>query len=227
MLVLTVPRFGTYLTLAAAAFGRARPMWGQRARCTSSAAVFASVALAEAMDAAKCNAEFLVHGVKRAFERGAPSNQHVVVACGQSRRWSKPDQLAQAAPHPVALHGIANLFTHGETNPRRASLGSRAGLQDKGVGMNSHTMSSRTGPGSLGDGPKVTPAFQPLHCSDFDMTAFQRTVLTTQPKHRARCAQALSLLRPRARRAAKTLRPPLLAIRVRKPWRRFRTSLLG
>src|SRR5262252_7615353 len=75
MLVLTVPRFGTYLTLAAAAFGRARPMWGQRARCTSSAAVFASVALAEAMDAAKCNAEFLEHGVKRASERGAPSNQ--------------------------------------------------------------------------------------------------------------------------------------------------------
>ena len=48
-----------------------------------------------------------------------------------------------------------------------------------------------------------------------------------QPKHRARRAQALSLLRPRARRAAKTLRPPLLSIRARKPWRRLRTSLLG
>jgi hypothetical protein len=39
--------------------------------------------------------------------------------------------------------------------------------------------------------------------------------------------QALSRLRPRARRAASTRRPPFLAMRVRKPWRRLRTSLLG
>jgi hypothetical protein len=39
--------------------------------------------------------------------------------------------------------------------------------------------------------------------------------------------QALSRLRPRARRAAITLRPPLVAMRARKPCRRFRTSLLG
>jgi len=39
--------------------------------------------------------------------------------------------------------------------------------------------------------------------------------------------QALSRLRPRARRAATTLRPPLVAMRARKPWRRLRTRLLG
>jgi len=38
---------------------------------------------------------------------------------------------------------------------------------------------------------------------------------------------ALSRLRPRARRAATTLRPPLVAILARKPCRRLRTSLLG
>jgi hypothetical protein len=43
-----------------------------------------------------------------------------------------------------------------------------------------------------------------------------------------RClAQALSRLRPRARRAAITFRPPTVAIRLRKPWRRLRTSRLG
>ena len=47
------------------------------------------------------------------------------------------------------------------------------------------------------------------------------------PLARAHAAQALSRLRPRERRAAKTLRPPLVAIRVRKPWRRLRTNLLG
>jgi hypothetical protein len=76
------------------------------------------------------------------------------VTGGQRRRRSKPDQLAQAAPHPVALHGVADLFTDGETDPGRPGLGSRARLQDKGAGMG-----SRAGPGSLGNGPKVTPAF--------------------------------------------------------------------
>ena len=39
--------------------------------------------------------------------------------------------------------------------------------------------------------------------------------------------QAESFLRPRARRAASTLRPPTVAVRARKPWRRARTSRLG
>jgi hypothetical protein len=34
-------------------------------------------------------------------------------------------------------------------------------------------------------------------------------------------------LRPRARRAAMTLRPPTVFMRDLKPWRRLRTSLLG
>src|SRR5690606_21869674 len=40
-------------------------------------------------------------------------------------------------------------------------------------------------------------------------------------------AQALSRLRPRLRRAATTPRPPLVAMRARKPCRRLRTSLEG
>ena len=39
--------------------------------------------------------------------------------------------------------------------------------------------------------------------------------------------QALSRLRPLARRVASTLRPPTVAVRARKPCRRLRTSLLG
>lgn len=40
-------------------------------------------------------------------------------------------------------------------------------------------------------------------------------------------AQADRRLRPRARRAAMILRPPTVAMRARKPWRRLRTILLG
>ena len=106
------------------------------------------------MDAAQRAAKFLHHGVKGDLERSAPSNQHVVVASRQRRSWRKPDELAQAAPHPVALDGVADLFADGKTNSGRAALSSRAHLQDKGAGV-----SARAGPGSLGHGPKVTPAF--------------------------------------------------------------------
>ena len=43
----------------------------------------------------------------------------------------------------------------------------------------------------------------------------------------AETAQADRRLRPFARRAASTRRPPGVAMRARKPWRRLRTSLLG
>ncbi len=43
----------------------------------------------------------------------------------------------------------------------------------------------------------------------------------------ADCNQAESFLRPRARRAWMTARPPTVAIRARKPCRRARTRLLG
>jgi hypothetical protein len=45
--------------------------------------------------------------------------------------------------------------------------------------MRSHTVGSRARSGSLANGPKVTPAFQPLHCSDFGMTGFEKERLQT------------------------------------------------
>ena len=36
-----------------------------------------------------------------------------------------------------------------------------------------------------------------------------------------------SFLRPRRRRLRRTLRPPVVALRAKKPWRRARTRLLG
>src|SRR6516225_1688489 len=154
MLVLTGPLFGIRLALAPAAFGPTRPMWGQCVRCTSSAAAFAGAAFTGGVDAAKRAAKFLHHRVKRHLECGTAPNQYVVVTGGERCRWSEPDEFTQSATHPVALHGVADLFAHGKANPRRASLRPRACLQDKGAGMN-----SRAGPGSLGNGPKVTPAF--------------------------------------------------------------------
>jgi len=79
MLVLTGRFFGSLLPLAIALGRRAIrrptcPMWGRLPRCTSYGAGFAG-----AVDAAKRAAKFLHHGIKSHFERGAPSDQHVIV----------------------------------------------------------------------------------------------------------------------------------------------------
>jgi hypothetical protein len=138
-------------------------MWGQRAQCTSSTVAFAGAAftggtLTGGVDAAKRATKFLHHGVKRDLERGAPPNQDVVVTGGQRRSRSQPNELAQAPAHPVALHGIANLLADSETDPRRAFRCPRAGLQDERAGMSARALLGPL-PGSLGHGPKVTPAF--------------------------------------------------------------------
>lgn len=163
MLALTGRFVGRFVPLAVA-LGRmrpTRPMWGQLPRCTSYGAGFAS-----AVDAVNRAAEFLQHGFKCDFECGAPCDQHVIVAGLQQSRRRKPNELAQAAAHAVALDGIADLFGDGETNAGWAALPARTGLQNKAAGMSTRA-------GSLGDGPKLTPPFQPLHCSDFGMTGFR------------------------------------------------------
>jgi hypothetical protein len=159
-------RTGLPLAAAPGPTRQTRPMWGQRPRCTSCGGGFAG-----AMDAVKRAAEVSHHGVKRDFERGASPDQHVIVAGPQQRRRRKPNKLAQPAAYPVTLHGIADLSRYGETNSRWTLLPARTYLQDKAAGM-----SARVGPGSLGDGPKLTPPFQPLHCSDFGMTGFKGSV---------------------------------------------------
>ena len=84
----------------------------------------------------------------------------------------EPDELAQAAPHSVAFDGIADLLGDGEANPGRSGRRPRACLQYEGVGVRSRAL-----PGSLGDGPKVTPAFQTFHVTDFEGTELRVTEL--------------------------------------------------
>jgi len=142
------------------------------------------------------------------------------VAGVKQRERRNADKLAQAPPYAVAFHGIADPLGYRESDPRRPSFSAVERLQDEGA-----CRRSRAPCGGLGSGPKVTSAFQPLHETDI------RTDLSNSGRRAesraARSAQALNLLRPRARRAARTLRPPFVAIRVRKPWRRLRTNLLG
>jgi hypothetical protein len=133
-------------------------MWGQLARCTSSSAtftgaVFGGVIFANAMDAAKRAAEFLHHRIKRALERGAPSDQYVVVTGGQRRWGSKADELAQAAPHPVALHGVADLARNSKADAHGAIVVALPRLKHK---------TRPGGPRTTCRGSKIGAASQPL-----------------------------------------------------------------
>ncbi len=103
--------------------------------------------------------------------------------------------LAQAPPHPVALDRAADLLRHREAEPRRCRVAALARLQHEGAGR---------GPLALGGREEVRPLLQPLHGNADAADA-------------ADADYALSRLRPRARRALSTLRPPVVAVRARKP----------
>jgi hypothetical protein len=190
-------------------------MWGLVSRCTSSAGD-----LAGCVDAVERRGKVAHHNVELCPQRRRPPHQHIIVACAQ--RCSRGDayQLAQTPPHAVALHRVADLLGDRKSDSWRSGFGAQARLQDE-----SACRRACASCGSLGGGPKVTPAFQPLH--ETDIRTVRIEMGPARPGRAALSAQALNFLRPRARRAAKTLRPPLVAMRLRKPWRRLRTNLLG
>src|SRR5262249_35773944 len=97
-------------------------------------------------------------------------------------------------PYPIALDGGSNLPRHGEADADRTAVVSLARLQHESGGR--HLGCGR-------GGQEVGALPEPLHGDDAGRAAAD--------------VEALSRLRPRARRAATTLRPPLVAMRARKP----------
>jgi hypothetical protein len=136
---------------------------------------------------------------KRHGEGGAPAD-HDVITPALRRNCRCPHHFSQASPDPVALDRRTNFPGNRETEAGRALISTIARLKQERLGR------SLFPPGSSNE-LRASP--QPLEWP------------------RRRPGQALSLLRPRARRAASTRRPPFVAMRARKPWRRLRTSLLG
>jgi hypothetical protein len=81
------------------------------------------------MDAAKRRFEVLAHVAERQIQRRSPSDQYVVVVGVQTARVRQPDQLPQAAPHPVALDRAADLPRHRKTDPYPVLVRAPACLQ--------------------------------------------------------------------------------------------------
>src|SRR5579883_1930722 len=136
----------------------------------------------------------------------------------------------QPPPHPIALDRAAGLACNGEAEAgavcRRLDAPQR--LQRERLALPAFAAGDalefgpfpETAEGRRFRAPRLLQCFRPAH----------RTLCGAELKRNdaaSGSSQADRRLRPRARRAASTLRPPTVAIRARNPCRRLRTSLLG
>jgi len=122
---------------------------------------------------------------------------------------------AKTPARPISFDGATNLAARRKSHPHYSARLLRHGshFQGQSVGNAANT---------LGGAKKIGALFQaPERRLSLDWRCGRRCGLAVG------CGQAESFLRPWARRRASTLRPPTVAIRARKPWRRFRTILLG
>jgi hypothetical protein len=106
------------------------------------------------MDPPRRCGQILHHVTERAAQCGAAPDQYVIMAGLQRPCAGQSHHFTQAAPHTVALHGIADLPRDGESHAHCVSIGAAARLQQKG---------GRRRPHRAGGCPKINPALQPLH----------------------------------------------------------------
>ena len=106
------------------------------------------------MNPAERRIEFLPHLRERQRQRGAPPDQHVIVAGAHIATGREPYDFAQPAPHPITLERIADLPRDREPDANGALLVAPAGLQYERAGRRPYAARS---------GAKVGSARQPLH----------------------------------------------------------------
>jgi hypothetical protein len=85
------------------------------------------------MDSLKRRGKVVHHGFELGFKRRRTPHQNIVVVGAKLFGRGGANQFAQAPPHAVAFHGIADLLGNRQSDPRRPGLGAPARLQDKGA----------------------------------------------------------------------------------------------
>ena len=161
--------------------------------------------------------QFLAHHRKIALNPGLAPNQHMVCTGHALVRQKFAQKRAKPALHPVAHHCVADFLGDGNAKAQQR-LFARALVYQK-------HKSGPCDPDGMICGQKVRPLG-----NDGKLQIRARSAVTNKLDRRKRLFrldQADSFLRPRARRARKMFRPPTVAVRARKPWRRARTRLLG
>ena len=176
--------------------GRTRSMWGLVCGYTSSTGSFVG-----GMDSLKRRGKVVHHGFELGPQRRRPSHQHIIVASAKRLGRGNANQFTQAPPHAVAFHGIADLLGDRESDARWTTLGAPARLQDEGA-----CRCACASCGTLGGGPKVTPAFQPLHETDI-RTVLNRNGDSAPVTRRFRLKHSISYGRARGERPKPYARP--------------------
>jgi hypothetical protein len=186
---------------------------------------------------AKGSADIIDERGETAAQRLAPGHQHVVVISLRLKGRRSAQGLFQPSADAIALDGAADAFRDCQSHARPrdgflSRLLATAGLQRESLDRCAATARDTLVFGPSGQaanrfagGARVAVLMQGVKAPFRGVFTDTRTV-GQRPKPQ-RTNQAESFLRPRARRAASTLRPPTVAERERKPWRRLRTSLLG
>jgi hypothetical protein len=135
-----------------------------------------------------------------------PTDQHMISTGNGVLRQNLAYEGAKTALHPVTDNSAADLFRNCNTYARHG-ITITAIVHQQHEARHGRALTAIRGQkiGAAGHKTQDAPG-RALHASR---------------------DQAVSFLRPRARRAFSSLRPAAVAMRRRKPWRRLRTRLLG
>ena len=106
------------------------------------------------MNPAQRRIKFPLHLMKRQRQRCAPPDQHVIVAAAHFAAGREPHDFPQPAPHPIALHRIADLTRYRKADADAVFVTAASGLQ--------HETAGRC-PRSARSSAKIVSARQPLH----------------------------------------------------------------
>lgn len=156
--------------------------------------------------------------------RIASADQDIVASGFALLCQNEPGCFTQSPLGPVARDGIADLFRTGEpdTDPlgplRLAHLNRKSGTRYAPRSRRCNKVSAFCQDSQAGQGHCRVTLRDDETASGCPRRLYRGHVATNY---------ALSDFRPRARRAFRILRPAFVAIRARKPWRRFRTKFDG
>jgi hypothetical protein len=176
---------------------------------------------------AKGSADIIDERGETAAQRLAPGHQHVVVISLRLKGRRSAQGLFQPSADAIALDGAADAFRHCQSHARPrdgflSRLLATAGLQRESLDRCAATARdtlifcpSGQAANRFAGGARVAVLMQGVKAPFRGVFTDTRTV-GQRPKPQ-RTNQAESFLRPRARRAASTLRPPTVAERERKP----------
>ena len=165
---------------------------------------------------------------ERQAEQLDARNQYIVMPGPRWKGGSRAHRLLETAADPVANNRAPGFFRHRKAEARR-DVAAEARLVRARVNASRRLQCERLGmkPLSLCGAQKIRPSFQALRRCRGRKILQIRFACFMPAALPAVQAQADNFLRPRARRAAMTRRPPTVAIRALNPCRRLRTSLLG